>query len=75
MVLLYALSTKKSSASHFYQFRSCFLQIFLLTQYIPAQMAMARMRYTGFRSELTSDWPKRAIIATITAFPTRRVSR
>ena len=58
-----------------YQFKSCFLQNFLLPQYIPAQMAMARMRYTGFFSELTSDWPKRAIMATITALPARRVSR
>ena len=48
---------------------------YLLTQYIPAQMARARMRYTGFFSALTSDWPKRAIMATITALPARRVSR
>ena len=75
LLLLYALSAKKSSASHFCQFKSCFLQNFLLTQYIPAQMAMARMRYTGFFSELSSDWPKRAIMATITALPARRVSR
>ena len=26
-------------------------------------------------SELSSDWPKRAIMATITALPARRVSR
>ena len=75
LLLLYALSAKKSSASQFYRSKSCFLQNFLLTQYIPAQIARARMSYTGFFSELSSDWPKRAIMATITALPARRVSR
>ena len=55
--------------------RLCRLQKRLLTQYIAAQSRMASTRKTGFFIELTSDWPNRAIMATIMPLPSSMVTR
>ena len=55
--------------------RLCRLQKCLLARYMPHQMRTARMRYTGFFMELTSDCPNTAIMATMTPLPSSIVMR